>query len=242
MDYLPKKVIFLLGGKGTRFKPLTDDTPKALLKVKGKTVPEHLFDLFKRYEIKYFIFSLGFKADKIKEYYGNGSRWDVKIKYVEESKPKGTAGAIRLAKNYLKETFFVTNGDELKDIDLKKMYRFHKENNAKVTVALKKIKDPSEYGLAILKDNNIIKFIEKPKEYGNINYINAGLSIWEPDIIDLIPQDFSMYEKNIFPVLAKKKLLSGFKFDGQWFDTGTLERYKIAIKEWDGIDDIETNL
>ncbi len=232
----PKKAVLLLGGKGTRFRPITYEVPKALLPVQGKTVPEHLIDLFKKYEIKDFIFSIGYKADKIRDYFGDGSKFGVNISYVEEKEPKGSAGAIKLAREHLKETFVLTNGDELKNIDLEEMYLSHKENNAMVTAALTTVKDPSAYGVAKLEGNKILEFVEKPKkEEAPSNLINSGLSIWEPEVIDMIPDGFTMYEKDVFPKLAKKKKLFGYIFSGQWFDTGTPERYEKAIKEWKGI-------
>lgn len=233
----PKIALFLLGGEGTRFRPITYEVPKALLPIQGKTVPEHLFELFKKYGIKKFIFSLNYKAEKVKEYFGNGSKWGVEIIYIVEDKPMGSAGAIKLAREYLKDgPFIITNGDELKDIDIEDMYNFHKENKAKITVALTTVVDPSAYGVAALKGNKILKFVEKPKkEEAPSNLINSGLSIWEPSVLDKIPEGFSMYEKDVFPLFAEHGELFGYIFEGQWFDTGTPERYEKAIKEWKGL-------
>lgn len=230
----PKVAVFLLGGKGTRFRPITYEVPKALLPVKGKTVPEHLFDLFKRHGIKKYIFSLGHMADKIKEYFGDGQKWGVEIIYVVEKAPKGSAGAVKLAREHLQDgPFIVTNGDELKNIDIEDMYNSHKETEAKVTVALTTVEDPSHYGVAAMKGNKILEFVEKPtKEKAPSNLINSGLSIWDSSVIDIVPDGFSMYEKDVFPKLAKKEQLYGYVFRGQWFDTGTPERYERALKEW----------
>lgn len=232
----PKKAILLLGGKGTRFRPITYELPKALLPVQGKTVPEHLIDLFKKYDIKELIFSVGYLADKIIRYYGDGSKYGVKITYVKEEVPLGSAGAIKLASKYLDDSFIVTNGDELKNINLDEMFEFHKKYKALVTVALTTVDDPSNYGVAKLEGNKILSFVEKPKkEHAPSNLINSGLSIWEPDILKLIPDGYSMYEKDIFPKLANEKKLYGYIFSGQWFDTGTPERYEKALKEWKGL-------
>jgi NDP-sugar pyrophosphorylase family protein len=232
----PKKAILLLGGKGTRFRPITYELPKALLPVQGKTVPEHLIDLFKKYHIKDLVFSVGYMAEKIMAYYGDGSKYGVNITYIKEKEALGSAGAIKLAAHELKESFIVTNGDELKEIDLEEMYLFHKNNNALVTAALTTVKDPSLYGVAKLQGNKILEFVEKPpKEKAPSNLINSGLSIWEPEVIKLIPEGFSMYEKDVFPKLAKQGKLYGYIFSGQWFDTGTPERYEKAIKEWKGL-------
>lgn len=232
----PKKAILLLGGKGTRFRPITYELPKALLPVQGKTVPEHLIDLFKKYGINNLIFSVGYKAKQIEDFYGDGFKYGIKITYVKEKTPKGSAGAIKLAEKLLKETFVVTNGDELKDIDLEEMYLFHKQNKALITVALTTVKNPSAYGVARLEGNKILEFVEKPpKDKAPSNLINSGLSIWEPEAIKFIKDGFTMYEEDVFPLLAKQKKLYGYIFSGQWFDTGTPERYERAIREWKGI-------
>jgi NDP-sugar pyrophosphorylase family protein len=232
----PKTAILLLGGKGTRFRPITFEMPKALLPIQGKTVPEHLIELFKKYQIKNLIFSVGHMADKIMAHYGDGTKYGLNIKYVVEKKPLGSAGAIKLASKYLKEAFVVTNGDELKDIDLEEMFTFHKNNKAKITVALTTVSDPSAYGVAKLQGNKILEFVEKPKKSeAPSNLINSGLSIWEPEVLKAIPKEFSMYEKDIFPKFAKSKKLYGYIFSGQWFDTGTPERYELAFKKWKGL-------
>ena len=172
-------------------------------------------------------------SDKIKRHYGDGSRFNMNISYVEENEPMGTAGPLRLAKNSLRETFIATNGDELKDIDLGAMYDFHKRNNAVVTIALTTVSDPSQYGVARLDGAKILEFVEKPKKgEAPSNLINSGLYIMEPEVIDLIKPGFCMSEKDVFPILAKQGKLFGFPFSGQWFDTGNMERYERAIKEW----------
>jgi len=232
----PHKALLLLGGKGTRFRPITYELPKALLPIQGKTVPEHLIDLFKKYNITDLIFSIGYMAEKIRNYYGDGSKYGVKIKYIEENQPMGSAGAVKLAAGLLTDTFIVTNGDELKDIDLEDMYNFHKQNKALITAALTAVDDPSAYGVAKIEGSRILEFIEKPsRDKAPSNLINSGLAIWEPEVIKQIPEGFSMYEKDIFPLLARQKSLYGYIFSGQWFDTGTPERYERAIREWKSI-------
>ena len=234
---IPKKVVILAGGKGTRLRPLTYEVPKALLPIHGKTLTEHLFDLFKKYEIKDILISVGYLKEKIMEYIADGVRFGVDVGYIEEDKPLGTAGPVKLARHKLNDTFIVTNGDELKDIDLEEMYKLHKENNALVTIALTTVDDPSEYGVARLAGSKILEFVEKPKKGKSpSNLINSGLYIVEPEVIDMIPDGKSMFEKDVFPKLAEKGKLFGYPFSGQWFDTGNMDRYEKAIKEWKGID------
>src|SRR3989338_138980 len=231
---IPGKAVLLIGGKGTRLKPLTDKIPKSLLKVQEKAVTEHIFDLLKKYSIRDAILSVGYLKDSIKEHFGDGSSFGINLTYVEEDEPLGTAGPLRLAKKYLKDSFIVSNGDELKNINIPRMFRLHKRKNALATIALTTVDDQAQYGVARLDGSRIIEFVEKPANPPS-NLINAGFYILEPEVIDMIPDGFSMLEKDVFPKLAKLGRLRGFPFAGQWFDIGTLERYKIAEKKWRGI-------
>ena len=235
-SHVPKTAVILAGGMGTRLQPITFEVPKPLLTVHDKTLLEHLFDLFKKYGVKDIILSIGYKGDKIKQAIGNGRKFGVNVSYVEESKALGTGGPLKFAKSLLKDTFICSNADELKDLDLTDMYLFHKENKAAVTIALASVPDPSSYGVARLQGNRILEFVEKPtKDKAPSNLINSGLYIMEPEIIDEIPDGFSMLEKDVFPKLAKEERLYGYPFSGQWLNTGTLELYENAIKKWKDI-------
>ncbi len=231
---IPGKAVLLVGGRGSRLMPLTDKLPKALLEVQGKTIAEHLFDLLKKYGIRDAVLCTGYLKDKIKAHFGDGSVFGMNISYVEEDGPLGTAGPLKLAKKYLNDSFIVSNGDELKNINIPRMFRLHKRKNALATIALTTTDEPSHYGVARLDGSRIIEFIEKPQNPPS-NLINAGFYIFEPEVIDMIPDGFSMIEKDIFPKLAKSGRLRGFPFAGQWFDIGNIERYKLAEKKWGGI-------
>ena len=235
--YSPEKALILIGGKGTRLRPLTYKTPKCMIDVHGKTLTEHLFDLLKKYGIRDVILSVGYLKEKVKEYYGDGSKFGVNITYVEEDEPLGTAGPLRLAKKYLNNSFIVTNGDELKNFNIPRMFRLHKRKDALATLALTTVTDPSQYGVAKLSGSRILEFVEKPKkEEAPSNLINAGFYIMEPEVIDMISEGFSMLEKDVFPKLAREGRLRGFPTAGQWFDIGNFERYEIAKKKWGGVD------
>ncbi len=235
---IPGKAVLLVGGRGSRLRPLTDKTPKALLAVQGKTITEHLFDLLKKYGIRDVVLCTGYLKDKIKEHFSDGNEFGVNITYVEEDKPLGTAGPLRLAKKHLKDSFIVSNGDELKNINIARMFRLHKRKNALATIALTTVDDPSHYGVARLDGSRIVEFVEKPANAPS-NLINAGFYILEPEVIDMIPDGFSMLEKDVFPKLAKMGRLRGFPFAGQWFDIGNIERYKLADKKWEGVTPFE---
>lgn len=228
------KALILAGGKGTRLKPITDEIPKPLIPLQGKPIIQHTIDLLKKFGVKEILISVGYKSDKFKEILGDGQRMGVKIIYLEENEPLGTAGPLKLAKPFLNETFVMCNADELKDVDLIDMYKFHKDTKAIATIALTTANQPKHYGVAKLQGNKILEFIEKPDNPPS-NLINAGLYIMEPEIIDYVAPGKSMLEKNVFPKIAKKNKLYGYHFTGQWFDTGDLKRYAKARKEWKGI-------
>ncbi len=233
----PKFGFILAGGRGTRLKPITDEIPKPLVPLHDKPILEHTLDLFKKFGINKVLLSIGYKGDKIKEYFGNGKRFGLNITYIEEKEPMGTGGPLNIAKSFLTDTFVMCNADELKDIDLDEMYLFHKENNAVATIALTTVEDPSKYGVAKLSGNKILQFIEKPpKEEAPSKLINAGLYILEPSVLDYLPEGKCSVERDVFPKIAADGKMYGYHFSGQWFDTGNLERYEKAIKEWRDLD------
>ncbi len=232
----PNHAFILCGGLGTRLRPATNHTPKVLLKIQGKTLLEHNIDLMKRFGVENILLAVGFLKEKVKEYFGDGSGFGVKITYIEESEPLGTAGPLRLTESLgklPKETFVMCNGDELKDIHLDRMYEFHKKNRALATIALTKVDDVSHFGVVELEGQKIIRFVEKPKpEEAPSNLINSGLYILEPEIINLVPRGQASMEREVFPKIAAQKRLFGFPFSGQWFPTDTPERMQKAEGEW----------
>lgn len=229
------KAIILAGGEGTRLRPLTYKIPKALIPIGEKTLTEHVFDILKKYDIKDIILSVSYKKEMIKDYFGDGKNSGLNISYIEEPEPLGTAGPLIILNRQnkqLKETFFMINGDNLFDLNLKEMLEFHKKNNGAATIALSRVEDPRSYGVAVLEGDRIVEFIEKPKNPPS-NYINSGYYILEPMVFEIIKdKERAMIEKDIFPVLAKQGRLFGFKSDNLWFDTGTYERYEQVKKEW----------
>jgi NDP-sugar pyrophosphorylase family protein len=231
-----ERAVILAGGKGTRMRPFTYEMPKPMIPVQGKPLLQHIVELIRKYEIRNITLSTGYMGDKIREYFGNGSKFGVDISYVEEKHEMGTAGALHLMEDTLSGPFIMFNGDILANIDLHDFIIFHRENKAAATIALTPVEDPSRFGVADLRGNRILKFIEKPKEgVVKSKLINAGVYVLEPEVLEYIPKGRSMMEVDVFPKLAKEGRLFGYPFDGQWFDTGTHEAYERAIKEWRGI-------
>jgi NDP-sugar pyrophosphorylase family protein len=232
-----RSAFILAGGKGTRMRPFTYEMPKPLIPVKGKPILQHIIKLLRIYEVRDIVISVGYLGDKIRDYFGNGSKLGVNITYVEEKKEMGTAGPLRLAKNVLKKRFIMFNGDNLIDMDLSDFVTKHDENNGVATIALTPVNDTSQYGVARLRGNQILEFVEKPKKGKEPSkFINAGVYVLEPEILSYIPKGFAMMESDVFPKLARENKLFGYPFDGQWFDTGTHESYEKAIKNWKGIE------
>ncbi len=230
-----KKAFILAGGKGTRMRPLTYEIPKPLIPLKGRPIIEHQIEHLKKFGIEEIILGLGYGAEKIIAHFADGRKLGVKIKYVVEKEELGTAGPMILAKEYLDEPFVMLNGDVLSKVDLYEMYETHINSNAVATIALKEVEDPTAFGVAKLRGNKILKFIEKPKmEDAPSKLINAGVYILSPDIFKFMPKDKKqvMMETEVFPEVAKKSGLYGYVYDGQWFDLGTPERYDEAIKKW----------
>lgn len=225
------KAFLLAGGKGTRMRPFTYEMPKPMIPVQGKPLIQHIVELLRKYDVRDLIFSVGYMGEKMQEYFGNGSKFGFNASYITEKKPLGTAGALTLARDQLNETFFMFNGDVLANIDLHDLIRFHKEKGGLATIALTPVDDPTRFGVARLKGDRILDFIEKPKTAEN-KLINAGVYLLEPEVLKYVPKGRSMMETEVFPKLAKKGQLYGYHFDGQWFDTGTHEAYERAIKNW----------
>lgn len=228
------KAIILAGGSGERLRPLTNDTPKPLLPIKGKPIILHAINNFKKHGIKDIILSIGYQSDKIKDYFKDGREFGVNISYCIEDAPLGTGGAIKKAQENINETFIAINGDNLADFDWTSIIKFHKEKEARITLTLFPVVDVTHYGIARLKDDFIVEFIEKPtKEQAPSNLNNAGGYVIEPEALEILPDDKSSIEKDCFEKFCGKKgSVLAYSHKGYWLPTDTLEKYKIAEEEF----------
>ncbi|MEK6969033.1 MAG: HAD-IIB family hydrolase [Nanoarchaeota archaeon] len=221
--------IIVAGGLGTRLKPLTEHTPKPLLPIHGKPLVEHTILNFKKQGVSNIILSIGYKAEQIRNYFGNGEKLGIKIKYAIEPEPLGTGGAIKLAAKGLTKPFFLAWGDNLMDLDYHKMAEEYNQNNTPMIMALTRREDTENFGVAELKNNKIISFVEKPaRDSAPSNLINAGAFIIEPKCLEILPEGKSSIEKDCFEKIAPNGDISAFIHDGQWFPTDRLELYDFA--------------
>jgi len=231
---IPQQAIILAAGKEKRLKGLAH-FPIGMLPIYNKPIIEHLIELFKKYNVRDILIGVCYDKEKIMDYFGNGSRFGVKIRYLEEDKPSGTTTIVKRAKPFLSGSFFVSNSDEIKDVNLTDMYITHKENNAMATIALTVVEDSKPYGVVKIDGIRIREFREKPKiEGGQNRLINAGLYLLELDVLDMIPEGVTMFY-DFFPVLAKQNRLIGYPFSGQWFDISSRNNYEQAQNAWRGI-------
>lgn len=231
-----KRAFVLAGGRGIKMRPFTYEMPKTMLSAKGRPILDHIFELLRNNGIREVILLVGSKGDKIRSHFGDGSHFGVKISYLEEEKPSGTAVPLKKAKDLLKdEPFLLIYGDVLAKINLKEMMDFHEESKALATMAVTSVEETGDWGVVNLRGNRITSFIEKPKKPGLSHLVNAGIFILEPEVLNHIPtKKFSRLETDVFPKLVKEDKVAGYIFEGQWFDVGTPKTYERAIKEWKG--------
>jgi len=223
------KAVILVGGEGTRLRPLTCNTTKAMVPVLNKPFLEHLLSYLKGHGITDIILAMSYLPERIQGYFGDGAEMSVRLSYCIEEEPLGTAGAVKNAENLLNEPFFVLNGDVLTDMDLTAMMRQHLQTKAKVTIALTPVEDPTIYGVVETDAKSMVaRFVEKPKrEEVTTNMINAGIYIVEPEVLGYIPPAKpTMFERYVFPLLLEKgEPILGYPSESYWIDIGTPEKY-----------------
>jgi len=229
------KAVIMAGGEGTRLRPLTSNAPKPMLPLVNRPMMEHIIDLLKRHEVDEIVVTVAFMANAIRNYFGDGSEFDVKITYASEETPLGTAGSVRNAMDQLDDTFLVISGDVLTDVDLGAVIQVHREQSALATIGLVRVENPLEYGIVITRDDGTIeRFLEKPT-WGQVfsDTINSGIYVLEPEVFDYIAADESVdFSSDVFPVLLSEgRKLVGAVCDGYWEDVGTLPAYVRAHKD-----------
>lgn len=225
------KAVILVGGQGTRLRPLTLGTPKPMVPLANMPFVSYVLEHLKKNGIEEIVFSMGYLPDGIKSYFGDGSAFGVKVTYVVEDRPLGTAGAVKnVAEHISDHDFMVLNGDILTDLDLRALIDFHQKKEAMGTIALTPVQDPTAYGLVRTGPaGEVLGFLEKPSwDQIDTNLINAGIYVLKNEVLDMIPAGIEYsFERGVFPRLVGKGLF-GFGSECYWMDIGTPEKYLQA--------------
>ncbi|MEC1178875.1 nucleotidyltransferase family protein [Metasolibacillus meyeri] len=226
-------VILMLGGLGTRLRPLTNDIPKPMLKVGNKPILETIVEGFKQYGYTNFIFSVNYKKDVIQDYFQHGEAFGVSIEYVEENKRMGTAGALSLIKRRPTEPFFVMNGDLLTQINFDQLMQFHIENDSMATMCVREYEYQIPYGVIETDGASLINIKEKPIHR---SFINAGIYVLNPAVFDYIPEGQFYDMPTLFEqLIAEDRRISAFPIHEYWLDIGQIEEFKRADDEYSKI-------
>ena len=225
--------VILVGGQGTRLRPLTDRTRKDMLPIVDRPLLAYTFEHLARHGVERAIVSCGYLPDQIQAVFG--SRHDeLELEYAVEDEPLGTGGAIGFAGRALDGSFFALNGDSLREADLGELVAFHRSTGAKATILLTPVADPSRYGLVrTAADGRVETFLEKPRpEEIDTDLINAGLYVLEPEVLGLVtPGRAVSIEREVFPKLAADGSVFGVALPGYWLDVGTPDSYLQAHRD-----------
>lgn len=234
----------MAGGEGSRLRPLTSNLPKPMIPLVNRPMMEHVVRLLRRHGFDEIVVTVAYLSSAIRNYFGDGSEFGVRVRYATEETPLGTAGSVRNAMSVLDDRFLVISGDVLTDVDLSAIVAHHDDHKALATIGLVHVDNPLEFGIVITNEDGAIeRFLEKPS-WGQVfsDTINTGIFVLEPEIFDYIPPgrpvDFS---SEVFPrLLEDERPIFGAVADGYWEDVGTLQAYGKAHKDiLDGRVDVE---
>ena len=229
------QAIVLVGGEGTRLRPLTSTLPKPALTLVDRPFIAYLIEWLAAHGVSEAVLACGFLPEVLRDALGDGEKAGIRIRYVAEPEPRGTAGAIRFAADALggdlEDRFFALNGDVLTDLDLTALMRAHEQRGARATIALHQVEDSSAYGLVRCgEDGEVVQFLEKTGEHVP-GEVNAGMYVLERSVLELMPAGEKVsIERDVFPRLVGEGL-HALRLDGYWVDIGTPDRYLQA--SWD---------
>ena len=224
------RVVLMVGGLGTRLRPLTQDTPKPMLKVGNKPILQTIVEKFAEYGFVNITMCVNFNASIIRDYFGDGKEFGVNIDYVLEEKRMGTAGALSLLKERPSQPFFVMNGDLLTNVNFEHIFNYHILNKATATMCVREYDYEVPYGVVKMNDNKIIEIAEKPVQKF---FVSAGIYMLSPEILDLIPKNEFYDMPALFEKLIKlSKNVISFPIREYWLDIGRMEEYQRANEEY----------
>jgi mannose-1-phosphate guanylyltransferase/phosphomannomutase len=207
--------------------------PKALLPIAGKPLLENTLELLRHHKITDVVICLGHLGDEIIKHFGNGEKFGLNVHYSQEKDPLGTAGALKHGEPFYEgETILVLHGDILTHLDLNDFISFHLQQNTSASIAIKPRPSTPKYGKVLMIGPKIKEFYTRPTLEG-VGLVNTGIYVLEPYVLEMIPVGKRVYlEEEIFPKLAAQGELSGYPFQGPWFDISTSKSYEEAIKRW----------
>lgn len=233
--FLPRttKVVILAGGAGVHMRPLTYEMPKALVPVHGQPLLGHTVRALQAVGLEDITMVIGTLGEKIREHFGDGAPYAVKVSYIEDKKESGTAQALAAARGKMgTEPFLLVYGDVLAEIDWMDFINFHHAHGGLATMAVTNVRDPKGWGVVAMDGTRVTQFVEKPSGNTKSHLINAGLYVVHPDVLDMVTLRMRSLEEELFPKLAAKGELHGYHFSGKWFDVSTPSVYERALKEW----------
>src|SRR4051794_6457776 len=221
------QAVILVGGEGTRLRPLTSTVPKPVVPLVDRPFIAYMLEWLRAHGVDDVVMSCGFLAAGVRNVLGDGSAYGLRLRYVEEPRPLGTGGALKFAAPLLDERFLMLNGDVLTDLDVAAQLTLHEKRGARATIALTPVEDPSAYGLVrTLPGGEVTGFVEKPApDQIDTHNISAGIYVLERSVLELLePDQPASIERDVFPRLVGAGLYA-YVGEGYWLDIGTPERY-----------------
>lgn len=226
-------VVLMAGGLGSRLGELTKDCPKPLLRVGNKPVLETILENCIEYGFKRFYLSVNYKADMVKEYFGDGSRWDVEIRYLEEKKRLGTAGSLGLLPEIPSQPLIVMNGDVLTKINFKHLLAFHEDHKSVATMCVREYEFQVPFGVVQIENHRLMTILEKPVHQF---FVNAGIYVLNPETISMVPNDEYFDMPALFDMMIEKKLETvAFPIREYWLDIGRKDDLERANGEYEEV-------
>ena len=220
------QTVILVGGRGIRLSPLTDDTPKPMVLIEDKPFLEYLLLMLKRNSLKKILLCVGYLGSKVEDYFGDGQRFGMEIKYSSEKELLGTGGALKLAVDLLEEEFLLLYGDSYLDIDYSGFIKFFKNQKTVGSIVIyNNARGDTKVKNNIATEGKFITEYDKNKDSSSLEYVEAGVSIFRKELLNLIQGNrFVSLENDIFPILIKSRELTGYESKTGFCDIGTSDR------------------
>ncbi len=228
-----RTAVVLAGGQGSRLRPLTYAIPKPLLPVGNKPILELLLEGLRGHGVQEVVLATGYQSEMIEAYFRDGARVGLRISYQRETEPRGTAGPLAALRGKLTQPFLLVNGDILTRLDFADLYRFHVEQKAELTVAVRELRWRIPYGVVEVENGHVLAVHEKPL---SSHLINAGIYVLDPEVLSRIPADAAYDTPQLMAALARERRVACYRFKAFWLDVGNirdLERATAEFARWE---------